>query len=172
MLAGETVNLKLIEKEELHILADWLNDHKFMSEYETQETIADLEKSFGKKGSQWFFVEKKNGTKIGWAAKYLVGKQITIGYGIAPNERGKGYATEAATIIVDYLFLTNKIFRIQVDTSTKNKASQRVIEKVGFQKEGIIRKHFFSSGKWRDSFLYSMLREEWKEPRILTRKSK
>ena len=163
------MNLRLMEKEELQILADWLNDPEFMGEYESQETIADLEKSFSRLGSQWFFVEKKDGTKIGWAAKYLVGDQITVGYGVVPNERGEGYATEAANIIVDYLFLTKNIVRIQADTSTENKASQRVLEKVGFQKEGIIRRHFFSSGKWRDSFLYGILRDEWKEPKILTR---
>lgn len=170
MLVGKTVNLRLMEKEELHILAEWLNNPEFMGEYETQETIADLEKSFSRPDSQWFFIEKKDGTKIGWAAKYLEGNRITIGYGVVPNERGKGYATQAATIIADYLFLTNDIVRIQADTDTENLASQEVLEKVGFKKEGVIRKHFFSSGKWRDSFLYSILREEWKEPKILTKR--
>jgi RimJ/RimL family protein N-acetyltransferase len=169
LLEGKTVNLKLMEKEELHILADWLNDPRFMGEYESQESIRDLEKSFGRASSQWFFIEKKDGTKIGWAAKYLVGSQTTVGFGVVPDERCKGYATEATSIIVDYLFLTNNIVRVQADTSTENKASQRVLEKVGFQKEGIIRRHFFSTGKWRDSFLYSILREEWKEPKILTK---
>jgi len=137
------------------MLADWLNDPKFMGEYESQETVADLQKSFSRPGSQWFFVMKKDGSRIGWAAQYFEGS------------RGKGYATEAATIIVDYLFLTKNIVRIQADTSTVNLASQRVLEKVGFRKEGIVRNHFFSSGKWRDSNLCSILREEWKEPKIL-----
>ncbi len=172
LLAGTTVNLRLMEKEELRILADWLNDPEFMTEYETQETVADLQKSFSRAGSQWFFIEQKDGTKIGWAAKYLEGDRVTIGYGVVPHERSKGYATEAATIIVDYLFLTKDIVRIQADTSTENKASQKVLEKIGFRKEGVIRKHFFSSGKWRDSFLYSILREEWKEPKILLAQAK
>ncbi len=168
MLEGKNVNLRVVEKEDLPLFAEWLNDPKFTGEYESQETIADLEKSY-RPGSQWFFIEKKDGTKIGWTAKYLEGQRTTIGYGVAPSERSKGYATEAATIIVDYLFLTKDIVRIQADTSTENLASQKVLEKVGFQKEGIIRKHYFSSGKWRDSYLYSILREEWKEPRILTK---
>jgi len=172
-----------MEKGELYTLADWLNDPRFTSEYESQETITDLEKSFSRAGSQWFFIEKKDGTKIGWAAKYLVGSQTTVGFGVVgsqttvgfgvvPDERCKGYATEAASIIVDYLFLADNVVRVQADTSTENKASQRVLEKVGFQKEGIIRKHFFSTGKWRDSFLYSILRDEWRAPRVLKMKSK
>jgi len=100
------------------MLADWLNDPKFMGEYESQETVADLQKSFSRPGSQWFFVMKKDGSRIGWAAQYFEGSQVMIGFGIVPNQRGKGYATEAATIIVDYLFLTKNIVRIQADTST------------------------------------------------------
>jgi RimJ/RimL family protein N-acetyltransferase len=162
LLEGKNVNLTVVEKEELPLFQEWLNDPKFIGEYGSQETITDLEKSYSRPGSQWFFIEKKNGTKIGWTAKYLEGELITIGYGVVPNERGKGYATEAATIIVDYLFLTKDIIRIQADTSTENLPSQKVLEKVGFQKEGIIRKHYFSSGKWRDSYLYSILREDGK----------
>ena len=169
LLEGKNVNLRLMEKEELHILAGWLNDPEFTGEYESQETMKDLRKSFSRPGSQWFFIEKKDGTKIGWAAKYLVGSQTTVGFGVVPSDRCKGYATEATIIIVDYLFLTNDSVRVQADTGTENKASQRVLEKVGFQEEGTIRRHFFSTGKWRDSFLYSILREEWKEPKILTK---
>jgi ribosomal-protein-alanine N-acetyltransferase len=48
-------------------------------------------------------------------------------------------------------------------------ASQKVLEKNGFKKEGTIRKEEFVRGEWRDKYLYSILREEWKEPRILTK---
>ena len=169
MLVGKTVNLRLMEKRELHILSEWVNDPEFMGEYESQDTIADLEKSYSRPSSQWFFIEKKDGSKIGWAAKYLEGERTTIGYGAVPSEREKGYATEATKIMLDYLFLSKNIVCIQADTSTMNQASQKVLQKVGFKKDGVIRKHFFSSGKWRDSFLYIILREEWKEPKILTK---
>jgi RimJ/RimL family protein N-acetyltransferase len=43
------------------------------------------------------------------------------------------------------------------------------LEKTGFKKEGLIRKAAFIRGDWRDLFIYSILREEWKEPKILTR---
>jgi ribosomal-protein-alanine N-acetyltransferase len=48
-------------------------------------------------------------------------------------------------------------------------ASQKVLQKVGFKKEGIIRKSVFARGEWRDRALYSILREEWKEPKIPTK---
>lgn len=44
---------------------------------------------------------------------------------------------------------------------------EKVLENLGFKKEGTVRKSMFVRGKWIDRFLYSILREEWKEPRIL-----
>jgi len=51
----------------------------------------------------------------------------------------------------------------------KNRASQRVLEKAGFKKEGALRKSMFVRGEWVDTYVYSILREEWKEPKILTK---
>jgi RimJ/RimL family protein N-acetyltransferase len=71
--------------------------------------------------------------------------------------------------MVDYLFLCNDSMRIQAHTDTRNVASQRVLEKAGFKKEGTLRKNLFTRGQWTDTLLYSILREEWKEPKILTK---
>jgi ribosomal-protein-alanine N-acetyltransferase len=86
---------------------------------------------------------------------------------LVPNERGKGYGGEAVQLMVDYLFLTRDIVRIQAETHPDNIASQRVLEKAGFTKEGNIRKSFFCRGVYRDTAIWSTLREEWKEPKIL-----
>jgi RimJ/RimL family protein N-acetyltransferase len=112
-------------------------------------------------------IEKKDGIKIGLIILELEGGVQEIGYGTIPNERGKGYCTEAVKIAVDYLFLSKPLVRIQAHTNVKNMASQRVLEKAVFIKEGIVRKRIFVRGNWRDEFLYSILREEWKEPKIL-----
>jgi RimJ/RimL family protein N-acetyltransferase len=116
-----------------------------------------------------FFVEKKDGTKLGNIANFLTGHFWEIGYVMTPEERGKGYCSEAVKIMVDYLFLSKDMVRIQAATDVRNVASQKVLEKVGFKKEGTIRKSAFFRGKWRDWFLYGILREEWKEPKILTK---
>jgi RimJ/RimL family protein N-acetyltransferase len=72
-------------------------------------------------------------------------------------------------IMVDYLFLSRELMRVQATIDVNNIVSQRVLEKVGFTKEGIIRKSNFSRGKWCDDCLYSILKEEWKEPKILAK---
>jgi len=68
---------------------------------------------------------------------------------------------------VDYLFLSKDIVRIQAGTDVRNKASQKVLENAGFVREGTIRKSAFNKGEWSDGYIYSILREEWTEPRIL-----
>jgi RimJ/RimL family protein N-acetyltransferase len=119
-----------------------------------------------------FIIEKKDGSKIGFVARYreLWGGQMEIGYVLVPGERGKGYGSEAVMIMVDYLFLSmSDVVRIQAHTDVRNAASQRILEKAGFKKEGTIRRGYFARGAWTDWFLYSILREEWKEPKVLTR---
>jgi ribosomal-protein-alanine N-acetyltransferase len=65
--------------------------------------------------------------------------------------------------------MSKDIVRIQAGTFTENAASQRVLEKAGFQREGRIRKGMFAWGNQVDLYLYGILREEWKEPKILTK---
>ena len=72
-------------------------------------------------------------------------------------------------MIVDYLFLSKDIARIQAMTDVRNKASQKVLERVGFRREGTIRKSGRIRGEWTDAYLYSVIRDEWKEPRMLTK---
>ena len=63
-------------------------------------------------------------------------KNTEIGYAIQTSkQRGKGFATEAAKLMVDYLFLNKNIKRIEALTDTRNIPSQRVLEKCGFKNE-------------------------------------
>jgi len=171
LLEGHHVNLRIMEKEDLPVLQEWDNNPEFMGEYEPfkQETRTELERTYDSlKDAQWFFVEKKDRTRIGYAAHFLAAGETELGYFIVPSERRKGYVTEAIEIMVDYLFLSKNIVRIQAKADPENTASWKALEKAGFKREGILRKTFFCRGKWRDDCIYSILREEWKEPRILT----
>ena len=172
MLIGNKVNLRIIEKSDLPIIKNWINEEDIDGQYEPiiQYTLTNLEKSYDdNKEGQWYFIETKNGEKLGYVAHFVSKSRRAIGYGLLPKHRSKGYGTEAAQLIVDYLFLSKDIVAIQAETHPENKASQRILIKIGFQKEGIIRKCFFSRGIWRDTAQYSILREEWKEPKILTK---
>jgi len=173
LLEGKVVNLRVVEKEDLPLWAEWNNNPEFRGEYTPlpQESKTELAKRYDNltPDSKWFFIEKKDGTKIGGIIHFPVGKLLEIGFALIPSERGKGYCTEAVKIMLDYLFASKEIVRIQATTHVENKASQKVLEKAGFTREGTIRKMLFIRGEWADGYLYSILREEWRAPKILTK---
>jgi ribosomal-protein-alanine N-acetyltransferase len=173
LLEGITVNLRVVEKEDLPMVTEWFNNPEFSGEYDPldeQQSRVNIEKRYENLGpdQKWFIIEKKDGTATGFAGNFVVGRLLEIGYALVSSERGKGYGTEAAKILVDHLFLSKDIVRIQAGTHVANKASQKVLEKAGFTKEGIVRKEMFVRGKWADFYRYSILKEKWKTPKILT----
>jgi len=146
-------------------LMNWVNDPEFIGEYEqfTPTTQRKLERTHDKLDQeQWWLIDEDLGRK-GLLINRLKDGHQEIKFFIDPEERGKGYATEAVTLIVDHLFLNHDIIRIQAETHPENTPAQKVLEKNGFTREATIRKNTFSGGTWRDTALYSLLREEWTE---------
>jgi ribosomal-protein-alanine N-acetyltransferase len=179
LLEGKTVNLRIMEKEDLPVYSEWVNNPDFYGEYDylDQKSRTEIEKRFDNypPEKRKFIIQKKDGRRIGsieGEQHFSYGSYLEIGFTIVPEERGKGYCSEAVVIMVDYLFLSSSLNRIQAVTDTRNLPSQRVLEKAGFMKEGLLRKTAFIRGDWRDLFIYSILREEWKEPKMLTRTEK
>jgi ribosomal-protein-alanine N-acetyltransferase len=173
LLEGKTVNLRIMEKEDLSSVAEWRNNSDFWGEYNPlmQTSKADIQKVYDSLPAEegWFLIETKDGNKVGTMSHKPEGRAQQIGYSILPSERKKGYCSEAVKIMVDYLFLSKDIGRVQACVDVRNDVSEKVLERAGFQKEGVIRKRAFFYGKWRDMTIYSILREEWKEPKILTK---
>ena len=178
MLEGKLVNLRVAEKGDIDFQVEFNNDIDSWGEYDSAQQMSKSEmiKLFDNLLAapidfRVFIIQKKDGTKIGDIHYRFVHpcRWMEIVYALIPSERGKGYGTEAIQLVVDYLFLSKDLVRIQAITDVRNKTSQRVLEKAGFQREGTIRRCVFDRGKWRDWYLYSILREEWKEPKILTK---
>ena len=70
------------------------------------------------------------------------------------------------------MFCYKDIVRIQTKTDMRNISSHKALEKAGFTKEGTMRKAHYVKGEYKDLYLYSILREEWKEPKILAKPSR
>ena len=90
-------------------------------------------------------------------------KQVEIGYTLDRNFRGNGYATEALSVIIDYLFNTLNKHRITASVDPTNAASIKLVERLGFRKEGHFIEGLFFQGKWVDNLVYAMLAREWKK---------
>ncbi|USN45476.1 MAG: GNAT family N-acetyltransferase [Candidatus Woesearchaeota archaeon] len=84
-------------------------------------------------------------------------------YGFAERHWGKGYATESAKALVDYLFRKINVPKITADTDPDNFASQKVLYKLHFKIEGVARKKNFDKKKkmWLDEYNWGLLRDEW-----------
>jgi RimJ/RimL family protein N-acetyltransferase len=83
-----------------------------------------------------------------------------LGYAIAADEWGRGYATEAVRLLVDFGFKQLECHRISAAIGPDNAPSIAVIRKLGFAYEGRLRDHVHTNGAWRDSLLYSLLEHE------------
>lgn len=110
MLEGKTMNLRVWEKEDLALLAEWVNNPEFYGEYDylDQKTRTEIEKRIENSPpeNRKFVIQKKDGTRIGiieMEQHSAYGGFLEIGFTIVPNERGQGYCSEAVKIIVDYL---------------------------------------------------------------------
>ncbi|HUL39485.1 MAG TPA: GNAT family protein [Methanomassiliicoccales archaeon] len=174
MLEGRKVNLRVLERDDYPLLSEWFNKPEVFGKYNPlhQVNLDDVGKIFsGPHEARPFIVEDKEGRKVGFIFYFYVlhpaSRQLEVGYTFIPSERGKGYGTEALEIMVDFIFLTKDAVRLQAQTDPRNIASQRILEKAGFKKDGVLRKTFFVRGEWTDSWVYSILREEWKGPRVL-----
>ena len=84
-----------------------------------------------------------------------------IGYELAPDHWGKGYATEALREVVRYGFEELRLHRLCAWAYEPNKASQRVLVKAGFTHEGTMRKRCSWGDGWVDDLMFGMLAEEW-----------
>lgn len=84
-----------------------------------------------------------------------------IGYMVAPEEWNNGYATDAVSEICGYAFEERRLEKVYATVYAKNTGSRRVLEKVGFTEEGVLRKEGFAEGERVDVHRYGLLAEEW-----------
>lgn len=83
-----------------------------------------------------------------------------IGYYILPGDRGKGFASDGVRQLTEILFKSEKILRIEAGTSSLNLPSQRLLERLGFEREAVRRNTLFRKGRWEDSCLYALIKSQ------------
>ena len=87
--------------------------------------------------------------------------EADIGYELAPEYWGQGYATEAATAMVEYGFRELRLHRISSWCIGDNAASARVLERLGLKLEGRLQENEYFKSRWWDTLLYGLLESEW-----------
>ena len=106
-----------------------------------------------------------DGAFIGWCGLTRwnpVFRSASMGYCLDDAAWGHGYATEAARAVLQWGFDSLDLNRVQAETDTRNVASARVLEKLGFVREGTFREDCVVNGEVSDSWVYGLIRREWR----------
>ncbi len=91
-------------------------------------------------------------------------RSASLGYCLDDAAWGQGCATEAARALLAWAFDTLDLNRVQAETDTRNVASARVLEKLGFVREGTLREDCIVNGEVSDSWGFGWLRRHWRPP--------
>ncbi|MCG7548085.1 GNAT family protein [Pseudoalteromonas sp. Of7M-16] len=137
------------------------------ADYTYQDAIKLFESmdyaTFGSAG-KWYQLaisDKGTDTLLGdLAIHFIDAEQVEIGFTVAPEFQGKNVATEALSGLINYVFGCLGKHRIIATTDARNKASYKLLEKVGFRREGHFIKNVFFKGAWSDEYQYALLRSE------------
>jgi RimJ/RimL family protein N-acetyltransferase len=107
----------------------------------------------------------RDGKFIGWCSLSRWNpnhRSASLGYCFSDAAWGHGYATEAARELLRWAFDALDLNRVQAETDTRNVASARVLEKLGFVREGTLREDCVVNGQVSDSWVYGLIRRDWR----------
>lgn len=94
--------------------------------------------------------------------RYARDRRAELGYWLIASAWGHGYATEATREIVDYGFRAFHLARVYAMVLAGNTTSERVLDKLGFVREGVQRQHVKKGRRLCDVTLYGVLRDDWR----------
>lgn len=106
---------------------------------------------------------RAEGRFLGWCcmvSRNPTYRSATLGYCLAQAAWGQGFATEAARALLHWAIRQWDLNRVQAQTDTRNVASARVLEKLGFVREGTLREDCIVNGEVSDSWVYGLLRRD------------
>jgi RimJ/RimL family protein N-acetyltransferase len=180
MIRGSRVNLRQFRDEDWHLLEKWAQSREALwGAYQRYQldVLPELHQYYQQTGllsreSSFLIIETVDDAQAVGFIRYTLIKfpdsdfpHPEIGFGIGElSARKKGLAKEAIGLLVNYLFAGYDAERITAITDSENITSQRLLEKLGFYREGVMRQASFRDGGWRDMAIYGLLRGEWKKP--------
>ncbi len=128
--------------------------------------IQDVARKDGPTPGGWYQLDverRADGMTVGDVAVYLHehGHTAEIGYTLHTWARRKGYATEAAAALIEHLITVHGVHRIEASTHPQNLRSIRVLERLGFQQEGVKREAYWVEDEVSDDAYFGLLARDW-----------
>ncbi len=122
------------------------------------------------RGIRWGILRKGTSKLIGTCGYYdwnKTARRAEIGYDLDPVHWGQGVMAEALSAALRYGFEKMELNRIQAIIDSKNARSMRLVRKLGFTKEGVLRQRSYFNRQFRDDVCFSLLKKEWTESQNL-----
>jgi RimJ/RimL family protein N-acetyltransferase len=171
-LVGQLVYLRPLELADAQTIVPWFNDSEVtrylllcrpMSLADEQEFLRRLSE---RPTDLAVGIAVREGDRlIGTAGLHQMdvrNRHAALGISIGDREAwGKGYGTEATQLLVRHAFFTLNLNRVWLHVYEYNDRALRVYEKIGFQVEGRLRQDTFRDGRYWDTIVMGVLREDW-----------
>lgn len=126
------------------------------------EEVRDYLEPASAKWRRWIITRTGHDAAIGWVSAGERRPGVTeIGYILAPQAQGHGFAREAVSTVIDQLFAEG-YRRVFADTDPDNVASNALLERLGFRREGLLRAEWLTHIGVRDSVIWGLLASEWR----------
>src|SRR6476660_6078666 len=151
LLRGQLVDLRPLEADDATLLYRWANDPATAGAFDALQprTLAQVQRQIAEQralteeGGE-LLVVRKDGTAVGTVQCHRVGygrysPSFNMGIGVASDQRGHGYGSEAQRLLADYLLFVFPIGRVEAGTDVENIPEQRALEKAGLTREGVAR---------------------------------
>ena len=114
----------------------------------------------------FWVVEDAAGAAVGQINTHSCDHRVGVfryGLSVAAEHRRRGYATEAVQIVLKYYFEELRYQKCLVTVHSNNAASVALHEKLGFAREGTLRRMVYTGGRFFDLYHYGLLKEEWEQ---------
>jgi [ribosomal protein S5]-alanine N-acetyltransferase len=98
---------------------------------------------------------------VNYHARQPWNRRLTLGWILVPRFQGRGYMQEAVAAVLAHCFTTLDTHRIEAEIEPENVRSARLAQRLGFQREGLLRERLLVAGQPRSQQMYGLLRSEW-----------
>lgn len=168
-LRGETVTLRTVEEEDVPFLQETINDPDVRYGLSATEPVSEqaerewVESISSDDADDVHLLVCVDGSAVGIVGLNDVTDRIgtaEVGYWLTPDAWGNGYTTDAVRALAEYAFEERRLHRVYAKVLAGNDGSQRVLEKAGFEREGVLRDHWFRDGRHEDVYLFGLLAGE------------
>jgi ribosomal-protein-alanine N-acetyltransferase len=160
-LTSDRLSLRPVEPDDYDFLQRHWNSAPIrrMTNQQTPLQREDIESKIESSDSSVFLLVVADDSPVGliWLFDIShVNGRVEVGYWITDSAQGKGYATEALEAVTTYAFEELRLHKIVARVFAGNTPSIAVLERVGFEREGVVSEHYFVNGEFLDTYLFGL----------------